>query len=162
MRAKIVFISHVLNVAGITILIPAMILLITTDVVLRFIFNSPLTGAHEVEGLMLILLFFFSLTHCWNVNGHVRLDHFLNKFGEQRKGIVKALSGAIAAFIFGLFVYQMYLDTLFAIQLPMKTPEIEMPYWPFYVVVGFCGLLFTIQASISCYEGFKQAVSEEK
>ena len=64
-------------------LILAMTALISYDVILRYVMNAPMIGAHEMVNYMLLMCFFLFLTDCWNASTHVRT-------GERVIGILGA------------------------------------------------------------------------
>ena len=68
-------------VGGLRIL--AMTALISYDVILRYVMNAPMIGAHEMVNYMLLMCFFLFLTDCWNASTHVRT-------GERVIGILGA------------------------------------------------------------------------
>ena len=55
-------------------ILPLMIFLITLNVLLRYAFNSPLAWGDELNGLLLFLVLFLSLTFTWDQKQHVRME----------------------------------------------------------------------------------------
>ena len=74
----------VLLVIGTTVL-AVMMFFIMTDVLLRYIFNSPILGSYEIVEYMMALLIPFGVVYCAHTKGHVAVDILFDRFP---KGIV--------------------------------------------------------------------------
>ena len=66
-----------------------MMLLTIADVFLRKIFNKSILGTVEVSEFMLVILIFFALAHTEVLNGHVKVDLVLSRFGERVQGLLE-------------------------------------------------------------------------
>jgi len=80
-----------LGVIGAAVLF-AMMILTTTDVVLRYVFNAPLRGAFELTELMLVVLIFSGLPLVSHNDKHVTMD-VIDRFLTERlrKGLAAVI-----------------------------------------------------------------------
>ena len=124
---------------GTLILIPLMTGIITLDVVLRYIFKSPLIWSHEVSGLLLLNVFFLSIIYCWDKNRHVRMEIFYNRFGRIMKRISDIISGIVGGTFFGALAAQCLLDIPYMIRTNESGDQLGIQLWPFKGIIAFIG-----------------------
>src|SRR3989304_4130225 len=56
------------------IILAAMMFLMTADVILRYIFGSPLPGAYELLQFMMSIVIPFGIAYCAHEKGHITVD----------------------------------------------------------------------------------------
>ena len=54
--------------------LPALLVLVTLEVVLRYVFNAPLEWGRDVNGLLLLVTLFSALPHAWDQGYYVRVQ----------------------------------------------------------------------------------------
>ncbi|UCG64349.1 MAG: TRAP transporter small permease, partial [Deltaproteobacteria bacterium] len=67
--------------------VAAMMFLTATDVILRYIFNRPISGAYEVIEYMMAILIPFGLAYCALQGGHVSVDLLVSRFPKKIQSI---------------------------------------------------------------------------
>lgn len=72
-------------------------LLVCVDVILRYVFNSPIIWAMEVCEIILVGIVCLGMAWLMKEDGHVRLDFLLYRLGPKHRAIVKALTSILAA-----------------------------------------------------------------
>ena len=91
-----------LGIIGATVLF-AMMMLTSTDVVLRYVFNAPMRGAYEVTELMLVVLIFSGLPLVSRNDKHVTtdlIDRFLTE--RSRKALATVIHLIFSAALIGI------------------------------------------------------------
>ena len=79
----------------------ALMLLIVSDVGLRYLFNAPLAWSYEIVSSYLMPgLFFFSVSHTFQAHGHVAVDIVHNYLDRHTRYVLEALTNAMAAPVF--------------------------------------------------------------
>ena len=131
------------------ILILAMTVLITYDVILRYFFNDPMLGAHEMVEYLLLTCFFLFLTDCWNASTHVRMGIVYEKMTGWVKKAADAFIGFTGALLFGVMALTIWEELLYAFEADQISSELLMPIWPFKLVALLCLALFVAQLAIS-------------
>jgi len=137
--------SGMLHLVGVYAGIPALILIITTDVVLRYLVNRPLRWGNEVSALIQLAVLVGSLNLCTEQRGHVRMDALYVRFGPRLKRLTDVVAN-LCGFVFGVFfTYQSFASTLEMYRFNQGAEMINLPYWPFALFMGLCGLILSVQ-----------------
>ena len=136
-------------VGGLRIL--AMTALISYDVILRYVMNAPMIGAHEMVNYMLLMCFFLFLTDCWNASTHVRMGIVYEKMTGRVKKAADGFIGAAGALLFGTMALKLWDELLYAFEADQVSSELLMPIWPFKLVALLCMTLFVAQLAMSMF-----------
>jgi TRAP-type C4-dicarboxylate transport system permease small subunit len=84
-------------------LIIAIMLIVFSDVVRRYIFNSPIPWAYDVISLYLMAgLFFMSLSYSYAAHAHIGVDILLQRLPVAGIRVVECLICVVAGPLFGL------------------------------------------------------------
>ena len=153
-------ISRGLHWAGVYISIPALILILSADVSLRYIFNSPLIWGSEVSALILLLVFFASLPQVTAIQGHIRMDMLYRLMSPKVKGITDAATGLCGAIFAVLLAYQSFRSTIEMYRWQEGAEMIDIPYWPFVMFAGFCGVILSAQFILQMIRPFLNSSPE--
>jgi TRAP-type C4-dicarboxylate transport system permease small subunit len=130
-------------------LILAMMALISYDVVLRYVLNDPMLGAHEIVEYLLLMCFFLFLTDCWNAETHVRMGIVYEKMTGRTKKAADVFVGAAGALLFGVMAFKIWGEFMYALDVDQVSSELLLPIWPFKIVALICLVLFVAQMVIS-------------
>lgn len=119
-----------------------MMLLTIADVFLRKVFSQSILGTVEVTEFMMVLLVFFAVTQTEVLNGHVKVDLVMSRFGERTQALVDTITQLVCFLLFGLFTW----STLVYAEKMRASGEVSqdlwLPVYPFiYVVALGCALL---------------------
>jgi len=128
--------------------IAAMTLLIVLDVVLRYFYNAPMMGAHEVVEYLLLLTFFLFLPDCWNAGSHVRMEIVYEKAVSLRR-VFDAIIGISGALLFAGMAWKIFEELQYAIGAGQVSSELMFPIWPFKLVAFLCLLIFIVQLGLA-------------
>lgn len=130
---------------GVYLTLPGLIILLTIDVLLRYIFAAPLLWGSEVSALILFLVFFAGLPQVTDTNSHIRMDMLYRLMGKKLKAVADVMTGLCGTLFAALLTYQSFRSCYEMYQWQEGAEMIELPYWPFVLCAGMCGLLLTIQ-----------------
>lgn len=114
---------------GAWIVLPAIGIVMITDVILRYVFNSPLIWSLEFGQWMLLFIFVAAIPECTRRHGHIRMELL---YGVMPPGFRKAITilyALIAAWIFWLVLGVEYEEFLFSFKLSRITEYLELPVW---------------------------------
>ena len=123
--------------------LPALFVLVTLDVVLRYIFNSPMQWSRDVSGLLLLVTLISALPYAWDEAYHIRMEILHARLAPVWRNAADIASAA-AAFIFlmllgvqaVMFAYYMFL-------VDETGEDLNALLWPFMLYVACCGFVFT-------------------
>ncbi|CAB1063473.1 hypothetical protein D1BOALGB6SA_8256 [Olavius sp. associated proteobacterium Delta 1] len=153
--------ARAIHRAGVFISIPVLVVILSIDVSLRYIFNSPLIWGSEVSALTLSLVFFASLPHVTGNQGHIRMDMLYRLMGPRAKRITDVVAG-LCGFIFALLLtYQSLKSTVEMYRWNEGAEMIDIPYWPFVLFAGICGVILAAQFLIQMVFPFLRASQED-
>jgi TRAP-type C4-dicarboxylate transport system permease small subunit len=119
-----------------------MMLLTIVDVFLRKVFSQSLLGTVEVTEFMLVVLVFFSLARTEALNGHVKVDLVMSRFGERAQGFVDMIT-QFACFVLSLLIT--WSTVVYSEKMRASgevSQDLWLPIYPFiYVVAVGCVVL---------------------
>ncbi len=126
---------------GIFVVLPALVVLVTTDVTLRYVFNAPIQWARDVNGLLLLMSIFCSLPHAWDRAYHIRMEVFYVRVTADKRRRLDVLASVAGIVFFGLMAIQGARYVPFMIQTGETGEDLLLPIWPFMGFLAFCSLV---------------------
>ncbi|MBZ0161673.1 MAG: TRAP transporter small permease [Notoacmeibacter sp.] len=130
---------------GAYVTLPVLIAMIGVDVFLRYVLRAPLPWGNEVGSLMLLVAFMASLPYCTHLGGHARMDLFYGRYGERAKRLADAVSASCGLVLAAVLAYQSFSEVGRMYRLGSGAYLIELPYWPFAVLMGFSASVLCLQ-----------------
>lgn len=130
--------SYELFRLGIYVTMPALVVLVTLDVALRYVFTAPLEWGRDVNGLLLLMTIFCALPHAWDRAYHIRMEVFyirLSRKGRLRANVLGSVAGIV---VFGLMAVQAALFVPFMIVTGETGEDLRLPIWPFMAFLCLC------------------------
>lgn len=140
--------SGVLHLIGVYVGIPALILIISTDVFLRYVVNRPLRWGNEVSALIQLAVLVGSLNLCTEQRGHVRMDALYVRFGPRLKRVTDLVANLCGVVFAAFFTYQSFASVVEMYRFDQGAEMINLPYWPFALFMGLCGIILTIRFAL--------------
>lgn len=120
-----------------------MMLLTVTDVVLRFVFNSPIIGARDYNSLALLIVVTFSTAYSARTGGQVAVEIFDNAFSPAIDFILKMLVHLSGAVMLVILIYHLIIAGSEATLLGEATQELGINFEPFYYILAL-GMAFYV------------------
>ena len=87
-------------------MLPSLVVLVTLDVALRYLFNAPLQWGRDVNGLLLLMTIFGALPHAWDRASHIRMEVLYVRLSGARRRSVDVLASVSGIIVFGLMAVQ--------------------------------------------------------
>jgi TRAP-type C4-dicarboxylate transport system permease small subunit len=124
------------TIAGIV--LGAMMLLTTADVVGRYSFDSPIKGTWEIIGLLLVCASTWGMGYCQVKKAHITVTIILEKFPSRVKAIIKSAAYFIGFAGFSLICWRVFLMAKKYFYLPRgdATDTLGIPYSPFMLILA--------------------------
>lgn len=133
------------------VLLFGLMILVVSDVALRYIFNAPLAWSYEVVSHFLMPgLFFLSVAHTHRSHGHVSVDILHNYVSQRTRYALEAVSSVVITPVFGFIAWITALQTIGQIQSAAALSEgLQLPAWSttFLMPIGFT--LLTIRSFLN-------------
>ncbi len=158
MKSIIDFLDNKLEMTVCVVLMSALGLILSLQVIMRYIFQSSLSWSEELARYIFIWLVFIGISYGAKVMRHIKIDAFLYFFPKFLRPYVVIL-GDVLSLVFALSV--VYLGfSMVELQLMLRqlSPAMRIPIWLVYLapIVGF-GL-----ASIRLIQGIIFQIKELK
>ena len=83
----------------------ALVLLISTDVLLRYVFNFSTAALYEMEWHLFAIIFLLASPYTLQKNKHVRVDVFYNNFSKIKKNIIDLIGNIIFLIPFSFIIF---------------------------------------------------------
>ena len=83
----------------------ALVLLISTDVLLRYVFNFSTAALYEMEWPLFAIIFLLASPYTLQKNKHVRVDVFYNNFSKRKKNIIDLIGNIIFLIPFSFIIF---------------------------------------------------------
>lgn len=116
--------------------IPALVVLISVDVVLRYGFNAPLLWGSEVSALLLLVTFCAALPRCTAEDGHIRMELLYERFPRRGRAVADLLSAGCGLTVSGFLFVQGFLSSAEMHRYGERAEMIDIAYWPFAALIG--------------------------
>lgn len=122
--------------------LPALVGLVTVDVLLRYLFNAPLRWSRDANGLLLLITLFGALPHAWDRGYHIRMELVHSRLSGRRRQMADLLSALSGIIVFGALVVQSARFVPYMAITWETGEDLMMPLWPFMAFMGLCSLVF--------------------
>jgi len=121
-----------------------MVLLITTDVVLRYAFNRPIKGTYEIVELMLVVIVYLGLTFVQIKKAHISVTMVTEKLSPRAVAILESATYLLCLGIFVLITWQCAIKAEVLRADGTTSDLLLIPSYPFMWVVVFGSALLCL------------------
>lgn len=133
------------QIIGGTILI-VMMLLVSADVLGRYLFNAPLHGTNELVEFLMVGLFYFTVGQAQALRTHIRVELLLSYFSPSLRIKLDIGSHLLGLFIFALIAWQSWRAARQAWVLGETTfGVILFPLFPAKILVPLGSIFFCLR-----------------
>ena len=113
-----------------------MMIMTVLDVILRYLFNSPLLGAFEITEFMMVVIVFFSLAYTQSQKGHVTVDFFVTRLSEQKRRVINLISHSIYFLLILTITWKSVARAIEILETKEVSGTLSIPVFPFYLIVA--------------------------
>ena len=129
---------------GTLIFIPALMLIVGMDVMLRYVFDAPLTWGVDAGGLILLMVFLCSLPSSTVTGRHVRMELFFQRTTGWKRRVAYARSALGGLFFALLLTFQSIRSTREMYRFGERPVYLDVPYWPFSLAMAAVGVFLCV------------------
>lgn len=108
----------------------ALMLLGVGQIVMRSVFNSPISGYIDMVELSMASMAFLGATYCQRLGAHIRMELFIGRLSGRALWVVEAFATLVALFIIGMLIYHSWGHFMRSLTLGDTTMDAELPVWP--------------------------------
>jgi len=152
-------ISRVINsMAGVVLV--AMMFLTAMDVLLRYIFNRPISGSMELTKYMLVIVVTFGLAYCAILKRHVRVEFLLSRFSPRTQAVINSITHLLSFGLFSLITWRsiLYAGTMF--DDAVTSAVLLIPVYPFVAMLALGSAMFSLVLLVDFLDYLSQAVEK--
>lgn len=137
-------------------LLVGMMLLISFNVLLRFLFNKPIAGTYELVELMMGAVVSLSIAYCGVQRGHVSVELFVEKLHGNTRKALTILHHLVAIIFFSAISYECAQQAIVIKESAMTTTLLEIPIYPFIWTLSFGAALLSLVYFMQLIEIFRR------
>jgi len=131
----------------------------TTEILGRYIFNTPVPGHVEIVELIMAGVVFFGIAYTERVGGHVRMELFITRVLKGRAyHIAEAITTTLSLFVYLFILVYTFKFALFSLQVGDVTAYINWPTWPSKFAIPLGAFFLCIRFVIELIQHISQAV----
>lgn len=136
-----------------------MMMLTVSDVFMRYVFIRPITGSTEITEFMMVILI-LSIVPAAMANRHIRVDILTGRLTPRGEALFDAITLFAGSWLVVILGWRALAACFFMISNDVRSPTLEIPIYPFYVVVSvsfillfFAMLIICVQKVIKVFKG---------
>jgi len=122
-----------------------MMLLTTCDVIGRYIFNLPITGAYEITEAMMVTLVFFFIGYTQASKAHVAVDLVVRLLPRKIEIIINILTQVTSLLMMLLVAWMSLVRWVELMGIREHTPILGIPISPFLLILALGCLVLCIE-----------------
>jgi TRAP-type C4-dicarboxylate transport system permease small subunit len=122
----------------------AMMFLTFADVLLRYLFNSPIQGAAEIIEFLMVIVIPFSIAFCAQKKAHIAVDFIIEGFSARVRRFVGLLSDFLMLVLFVPISWQSIIYIIDEFESNLTSPVLYIPVYPFVGVLAFAFLVLAL------------------
>ncbi len=156
-------ISRVLDHIGGLVVLPVLTIVMTVDVIMRYVFNAPFIWGLELDVHLLIIIFMFGILECTRTGGNIRMDLVYLHMPDRARRMVALLLCAIGCYIFVLLAGKAASEIPFLLSIQEESEYLHLPkgwYYTGIVAVSVLMALYFALRAVSIVIG--SAVPEDE
>lgn len=107
--------------------LPAILVVLTADVTLRFGFNAPIRWAQEFASILLFVSIVLALPESWLRHAHVKADFLQHLISRTAREMFARASWVLILAVSVVLIWQCWRDAQYMMLIEESTPELYVP-----------------------------------
>jgi TRAP-type C4-dicarboxylate transport system permease small subunit len=153
-------ISRWFNYLGVGVL-TIMMLLTVSDVLLRYLFNSPILGTLELTEYMMVPVVFLGLAWCAVRRENIKVDILVSRLKTRPRAFLDSITCFLSLTVMVFITWQSFMETGNIWESYRVSDILHVPAYPFFVVLTLGCFLLCIVLVINLIENIVQGVSRQ-
>jgi len=121
-----------------------MMLITAADVLLRYLFNRPISGTWELTSYMMAVVVGFGLSYCALVKGLISVEVLTSRFSPRAQAIFNCITYFFSFLFFSLVTWQSILYIKLIFESNLVSAVLVIPTFPFVAALALGSLVFTL------------------
>ena len=131
------------------------------QIVLRTVFNNPISGYIDLVELSMASMAFLGASYCQRLGSHVRMELLIGRLKGRSLWAFEALGAALAMFIIGVLIYYSYGHFLRSYTLGDTTMDAEFPVWPSKLLVPVAFSIWFIRLGLQLVGSLRMLINPD-
>ena len=115
----------------------ALMFLISADVTLRYVFNSPIPGALETSEFLLVIVLFFSIAYTAVQKGHVSVDLVTSRLSPRARAVLSMFVSLLSLVLFALIIWRTVMYSFLLKEEGAVSHILRMPLNTIVLIIAF-------------------------
>ena len=121
-----------------------MMLITAADVLLRYLFNRPISGTWELTSYMMAVVVGFGLSYCALVKGLISVEVLTSRFSPKAQAVFNCITYFFSFLFFSLVTWQSILYIKLIFKSSLVSAVLLVPTFPFVAALALGILVFTL------------------
>lgn len=141
--------------------IVALMVLGVLQIVMRTVFNTPISGYIDLVELSMASMAFLGAAYCQRLGSHIRMELLIGRLKGRPLWLLEALGIAFAMFIIGVLIYYSFGHFLRSYTLGDTTMDAEYPVWPSKLLVPIAFSIWWIRLALQFTGSIRMAINPD-
>lgn len=129
------------------------------QIVLRTVFNTPISGYIDLVELSMASMAFLGAAYCQRLGSHVRMELLVGRLKGRPLWVFEAVGAALALFIIGVLIYYSFGHFLRSYTLGDTTMDAEFPVWPSKLLVPVAFSIWFVRLALQLVGSVRMAIN---
>jgi len=152
-------VSRWMSAAG-AVVLALMTFLAAMDVLLRYLFNQPISGALELIQYMMLVVVVSGFAHCTIEKSHIRVEVLIDRCPDKVRTILYCITSFLSFGLVVLITRQAVVYTGMLFGSNMMSPVLFIPAFPFAIVLAVAMAVFSLALLAEFFYFLSKAVNE--
>ena len=137
-----------------------MMVLMTVDVISRYLFKHAITGSIDFVVIMMVVFIFLSFAYTTYRRNHVRTDVLYELLSVRKRAMLDIITIGLSASIMILVTWQLGARAIKIILNPpgLSTAYFSLPHYPFMILASICCGLMSLELLIWFIEAINKSI----
>ena len=142
-----------------SILLVSLVLLILTEIFIRYFFNMSTLIADEYSGYLFLASVFLGLSYTFKENAHIRINILTSRMSEKSNKFIDIFAGSITIVVLLFALYRTILFTFDSYEMEMLSESVsQTPLYLTQLVMPLGLSLFILSVLIFVIKGMKNDI----
>ena len=146
----------VLNNIGVVVMFLVSIFIVV-DVLMRALFDSPITGGYELVQFAMVIVVFLPLAFTQHVKGNVCVDMITDMLPGRVQAILAVFIDAVCAVFWGAITYSGILQTIAQHSKNVVSATLRIPVYPIVIILTIGAAFYTIVSLVDILKDLEEA-----
>ena len=136
----------------------SMMVMIFSDVFMRYLFNAPIEGAFEMVEFMMALMISLTIAHTGSIKGHISVELLVSRFSKRTQALLDVFHFLICAIFFFLLSWKTASQAIVWGKGELTSQVLLVPIYPFTWILAICAALLCLVFFVQCIDALLKVV----